>query len=87
MAKMEHVKNFYRLVHKIKDNVNSKTKPKRHGEYVTLEMFDGFSLLLDTWSSAISVFRNGKKYDYLGMDFGGFKSKDVMVKFWAAHIP
>lgn len=78
--------NFYNLVRKIKDNGVS--EPKRHGEYVRLKMFDGYLLLLDTWSSAITVFKDDKQFEYLGMDFGGFSCRNItMVKFWAAHIP
>jgi len=73
----------YNLVYAIKEH--GLKEPKRHGDYFTVNVFDKFQLHLDTWNKAITVLKDGKRYDYLGMDFGGFDSKTDMVKFWFGH--
>jgi len=76
---------YYELVRRIKEQGQS--TPKRHGEYVSLHVFDNYSLQLDTWSKSICVYESGKHKDSLGIDFGGFSCNITMVKFWLAHIP
>ena len=60
------------------------SRPKRHGEYIKLHIYDDYYLELDTWSTAIVVLNNDKR-EGLGIDFGGFECNGVMVKFWLAH--
>lgn len=59
---------------------------KKHGEYRSLEMFDGWELKLDTWNWRIYTLKNGEPRGSLGIDFGGFECDIRMVRFWSAHL-
>ena len=76
---------YYRLVNQVEQN--GVARPKRHGQYISIEMFDGYKLELDTWNKSVYVYKNNKYIDSLGIDFGGFNCNLPMVKFWSAHLP
>lgn len=75
---------YYNLVNIIKSQ--GEPRPKRHGEYVKLHIFDDYFLDLDTWNKSISVYRGDNRIDNLGIDFGGFRANITMTKFWLAHL-
>jgi len=75
---------YYHLVKKIKQK--GEYRPKRHGEYLILNLFEGYYLELDTWNNGICVYKDGKYKYSLGIDFGGFRCDLRMVNFWLGHI-
>ena len=59
---------------------------KKHGEYRRVSVYDDYNTLLDTYSGAITVYRGGNKYHYIGLDrFGVLSSDTDAVKFWYGH--
>lgn len=81
---METESAYYELVNIIK--ANGIKSPKRHGEYISLNPFDDWTLMLDTWNSAIEVFQGTKRKETLGSAWGGISCNIYMVKFWLAHL-
>ena len=84
MKDREEKKQYYSLIQLIK--AKGKARPKRHGEYVSISVYDDYVLELDTWNKSIYVYKSGKLIDSLGIDFGGFRCDVGMVGFWFAHI-
>lgn len=81
---MDEIETYYLLVNKIKQL--GERRPKRHGEYIRVSLFDGYALELDTWNNSIYVYIEDRFIESLGIDFGGFKCNLTMVKFWYAHL-
>ena len=82
---MDNKETYYELVRRIKQQ--GQARPKRHGQYIKLPIYDNYYLELDTWNSSVYVYDGEKYKGSLGIDFGGFQCDITMTKFWLAHIP
>ena len=58
---------------------------KRHGYYYHVNVFDGYSLCMDSWNKAIEVRKDNKYLKSIGIDFGGFRCDIVDTRFWLGH--
>ncbi len=81
---MSNKETYYELINLIYSKGNR--RDKRHGEYIRVPVYDDYTLELDTWNKSISVYKDNKAIDYLGIDWGGFKCNITMTKFWLAHL-
>jgi len=59
---------------------------KKHGNYITLNVYDNYCLVLDTYNSSIEVYKGVQLIDNIGSDWGGLRFDLRMTKFWFGHV-
>ena len=85
MIEKEEKEIYYTLVDRVRKQGES--RPKRHGEYIKLSVYDNYYLELDTWNSSIYVYDGESCKGSLGIDFGGFRCDLTRTRFWLGHVP